>query len=135
MLSIAALRRAKIPVPEFAAASNYIELLSVVNKMGFPLVLKPLDNAGSRGVQLISGVSELKNAYEEAMMHSNSSMVLVEKFCKDHKFLQSQSSGVVRYIHLHLQIAITRERISTRPISLKMESTSRVCFQPQNKRQ
>ena len=76
---ITALRRAKIPVPQFASASNYIELLSVVNKIGFPLVLKPVDNAGSRGVQRISDVSELKNAYEEAMMHSNTSMVLVEK--------------------------------------------------------
>lgn len=76
---ISALRRAKIPVPEFASASNYMELLSVVNKIGFPLVIKPIDNAGSRGVQLISDISELKNAYEEAMTYSNSSTVLVEK--------------------------------------------------------
>jgi biotin carboxylase len=76
---IAALRNANIPVPIFASAANYIELLSLANEMGYPLVLKPIDNAGSRGVQLITDVSKLKHAYEEAMTHSNNNMVLIEK--------------------------------------------------------
>lgn len=76
---IKALSNAKIPVPIFESASSLSELMLVIKNIGFPVVIKPVDNAGSRGVQIVTDTSQLKNAYEEAMQHSKDSLVLVEQ--------------------------------------------------------
>lgn len=76
---IAALKAAGIPVADFEVAHDRDELAAIAPGFGFPLVLKPVDNAGSRGVQLVKGVDELLAAYDEAMLYSRSPMVLIEQ--------------------------------------------------------
>jgi biotin carboxylase len=51
-----------------------------VREIGFPLVLKPSDNAGSRGVSVIYSLSELDHFYEIAASFSRVGDILLEEF-------------------------------------------------------
>lgn len=45
-----------------------------------PWVIKPVDNAGSRGIKFIENRCQIKNAYKNALNFSRSKQVLIEKF-------------------------------------------------------
>lgn len=79
---IAALKQAGIRVASFAVAHNREELSIIAPRFGFPLVLKPVDNAGSRGVQLVKDMAALLPAYDEAMLYSSNPMVLMEQYLR-----------------------------------------------------
>lgn len=76
---IAALRKAGIPVAEFQIVTSLAELELIGQEFGFPLILKPVDNAGSRGVRMVKLEADLPSAYQEAMLYSSESEVLVER--------------------------------------------------------
>lgn len=77
---IKALRQAGIPVAEFVSIDSAEALVDAAQQLGYPLVLKPVDNAGSRGVRRVDCEQELLAAYEEAMQHSRTQEVLLEQF-------------------------------------------------------
>jgi len=69
-----------IPVPWFSSVGSVDHLRELVADQGLPLVIKPVDSRGSRGVlQLNEGV-DLEWAYQLALGHSPSSRVIVERF-------------------------------------------------------
>jgi len=69
-----------IPVPKFKALDNINELHSTVKKWGYPLVIKPVDSRGARGViRLIDGIN-LNWAWEHALSNSSSKRLMVEKY-------------------------------------------------------
>jgi biotin carboxylase len=76
---IEALQRAGIPVAGFAAVKSAGELQRVAREFGFPLVLKPVDNAGSRGVCRVDTEAQLLPAYDDAMRYTGNPEVLVER--------------------------------------------------------
>lgn len=59
---------------------EYEEAVSLASKLGYPLMLKPADNSGSRGVIRCESEDELKNAFEYAISFSPSNNVICEKF-------------------------------------------------------
>ena len=59
-----------IPCAAFEIVNNEDELKIKADKMKFPCILKPVDSAGSRGVQLVGCMKDLKDAYEEAIRYS-----------------------------------------------------------------
>lgn len=61
-------------------AYSYDELLKFAANTGYPLMLKPADNSGSRGVIKCERSEELKNAYEYALSFSPTKNVICEKF-------------------------------------------------------
>lgn len=61
-------------------AYDYATVESFAKENGYPLMLKPTDNSGSRGVIKCESPSELKNAYEYAMSFSKAKNIIVEKF-------------------------------------------------------
>ena len=65
-----------IPVSNYAFVSSKGRLTDLANKFGYPFILKPTSNAGSRGVQLIDNESRLFDAYDEAPFSNNSSVLL-----------------------------------------------------------
>jgi biotin carboxylase len=75
---VKALRDAGVPVAGFVHVPKRELLLECAEGLGFPLVIKPVDNAGSRGVRLVAAAEELLPAYEEALAHSRSPEVLLE---------------------------------------------------------
>ncbi len=69
-----------IPVPWFSPVESPAHLEDIVRKRGLPLVLKPVDSRGARGVlRLIPGV-DLHWAYHYSRTYSPTGRVMVEEF-------------------------------------------------------
>ncbi|MFQ5740237.1 MAG: ATP-grasp domain-containing protein [Acidobacteriota bacterium] len=74
------LAAAGIPLPWFAPIPSPEQLKSVIGERGLPLVIKPVDSRGARGVlKLTRGVS-LDWAFRHARRCSPSSRVMVEEY-------------------------------------------------------
>ena len=48
------LREAGVNVPAFARVTSLDELQAFIDRVGFPVVIKPVDNSGARGVQRLT---------------------------------------------------------------------------------
>ncbi len=71
-----------LPHPEFLSIQNKAELLSVKETLSYPIVIKPSDTSGSRGVTFLGAENEigLENAFEAAKKHSRKGVVVAEEF-------------------------------------------------------
>jgi len=69
-----------IPSPKFIYASSVPEILEKITDLKFPLVIKPIDNAGSRGVSKIEKIDDVQKRYEESISFSKTKTVLIEEF-------------------------------------------------------
>ena len=70
-----------LPIPWFKKINSLKEIQEIILQEGFPLVLKPVDSRGSRGVIRINSDNiNLKEAYEEALGYSPTNRVMIEKF-------------------------------------------------------
>ena len=68
------------PVPRFFLCRNLEEAREAARTIGFPLIVKPVDNRGSFGVNRVEGEEDLADSFYEALAHSHSREVLVEEF-------------------------------------------------------
>ncbi|MCX7970268.1 MAG: ATP-grasp domain-containing protein [Negativicutes bacterium] len=75
------LAAAGIPVPWFAAVQSAGEVQRLLAERGGPLVLKPVDSRGARGVLLIDRQTDLDWAFAESLANSPTRRVMVEQFC------------------------------------------------------
>lgn len=69
-----------IPIPWFSRVESVFHLKTIVKKQGYPLVIKPTDSRGARGVLLLKGTTELDWAYHHSYSNSPSGSVMVEGF-------------------------------------------------------
>ncbi len=74
-----------IPIPWFKEITTPNELKEVVKDRGYPLVVKPIDSRGARGVLRITEDIDLDWAYEVVKSHSPSDRVMVEEFLAGHQ--------------------------------------------------
>jgi cyanophycin synthetase len=82
------LEKAGLPVPKHERADSAEEAVEIAERMGYPVVVKPMDLSHGRGVALnLADADSVKRAYEKA--YELSSYVLVERFQKgnDHRVL------------------------------------------------
>jgi biotin carboxylase len=70
----------EIPSAKFCVAFNEQELDQSVQYIGFPLVLKPIDQSSAKGVILVEKALDLKPAYEHTKSFSSSKEVMIEEF-------------------------------------------------------
>jgi len=75
-----ALKKAGIYVPEFGIVSTLENAIKITHKLGFPLVIKPVDNMGARGVRKISSLKELRLSWDEAYKNSYTKNIILEKY-------------------------------------------------------
>jgi biotin carboxylase len=75
-----AFQRAGVPIPWFQAIASLDELRSVVAARGLPLVLKPVDGRGARGVLRLTEATDLAWAFAHAKSQSRSGGVMVEEY-------------------------------------------------------
>jgi biotin carboxylase len=73
-------QKKKIPIPWFREISSVKDLRQAVFDQGYPLVVKPIDRSGSRGVFLLDETSDLENLFAKSKSFSYSGRVQVEKF-------------------------------------------------------
>ncbi|HKX65434.1 MAG TPA: hypothetical protein VJM78_08995, partial [Rhizomicrobium sp.] len=86
------LRQAGVNVPLFARISTLDDLKSFIAKAGFPIVIKPVDNSGARGVQRLTEGMDIAPAFDYARGFSYSGEVIAEKFVAG---LQISTEGLI----------------------------------------
>lgn len=82
----AVLTRAGVPCPEFLVLTEPGDIRQVQERLSFPLVVKPSDNMGSRGVRRVDTDEELDAAVRFALPLSRSSRVIVERYIEGPEF-------------------------------------------------
>jgi len=69
-----------LSVPWFSPVASRAELDRIVAKLGYPLVLKPVDSRGARGVLRLTPAIDSDWAYNFSLSYSLTGRVMVEKF-------------------------------------------------------
>lgn len=69
-----------VPIPWFSAVESVDHLKLIVAERNYPLVLKPVDSRGSRGVLQLAPAMDLDWAYSISHGHSPTGRVMVERF-------------------------------------------------------
>ncbi len=74
------LAKHNVPIPKFYKCWSLIDLKEIVKLLPYPLVIKPVDNMGARGVMKIENESMLETAYYNAKKSSPSGELIVEEY-------------------------------------------------------
>jgi biotin carboxylase len=80
IVQIQALNCAGISMPEYRVVRSPEELNECIQEWGYPLVIKPPDNRGARGVLRITKSIDTTWAFTESMRFSGTGTILAEKF-------------------------------------------------------
>lgn len=74
-----------VPIPKFYTATNeeeYVAAVKEIERMGYRCIVKPADNSGSRGVELLESFDEeiVRAAYKYSRTYSRNGDVVVEEY-------------------------------------------------------
>lgn len=69
-----------LPVIPFETVSDLDYAIASANRIGYPVIIKPVDNQGSRGVQKIIDENDMVKKFNSTLSASPSDKVIVEKF-------------------------------------------------------
>ena len=78
-----ALKAAEVPIPMYFRVKGKDEFKEKIKKIqvaGYKCIVKPADNSGSRGVELLNTDSDLDVAYEYTSKYSRGGEIVVEEF-------------------------------------------------------
>lgn len=101
------------------AKGRLIHNAEEANDLYFPLICKPRDNSGSRGVKLCLNHHELKECIEEALQNSYLNTVLVEEFIEGREF----SIESLHYDGINEVIQFTEKKTTEFPYNVELEHT------------
>ncbi|PTY40549.1 alpha-hydroxy-acid oxidizing protein [Brachyspira hampsonii] len=73
-------KKNNVPQPNFFPVWNYEEAMEAYKHLNTPVVVKPADNMGARGVMKVSSESDILAAFNRAKSASPSGEVIVEEF-------------------------------------------------------
>lgn len=104
-----------VPVPAFHLITNVTQLDSL--ECEFPLIVKPVDNAGSRGVTKVENRDELVIAYHRAVAYSKKEEVLVEQYIEGREF----SVEYISHNGIHYYLATTDKVNTGAPYFVEIE--------------
>ncbi len=77
------IEKLKLLQPKNATASNTDEAINVASDIGYPLVVRPSYVLGGRAMEIVTSNEDLKRYMDEAVLVSNDSPVLLDKFLND----------------------------------------------------
>lgn len=77
---IKAFKEHNVESPWFYIIEKDEQLQKVMSQIEYPCILKPTDNAGSRGVMLVNSEAELREAYQYSVSQSRGGMVILEEY-------------------------------------------------------
>lgn len=75
-----AFARHGVPIPWFSEVQSLDQLHKIVLSRGFPLVLKPVDSRGARGVVLLKKGVDLSWAFDYSRKQSPTHRIMIERF-------------------------------------------------------
>jgi biotin carboxylase len=125
---------AGIRQPEFGTFRTVNEGLDIAERLGFPLIAKPVDNRGNFGVSQILDAPQLRPALAEALAHAHSREGILERFIEG-TMVTADGFAFGDAGHRTLAIASKRMLGGTRrvameiryPAELPADSVSRIC--------
>jgi|GEM_PF-20093 len=109
------LSKNKILVPEYQLIRSEIELHGIHHQ--YPLIVKPIDSGGSRGVTKVNNETELIEAFRRAITYSKLGAVLVEQYIDGREFSVEYLSNKGK----HCFIAITDKVTTGEPYFVELE--------------
>ncbi|MBQ3625179.1 MAG: carbamoyl-phosphate synthase large subunit, partial [Synergistaceae bacterium] len=74
------MNRLNIPMPESAMASNMREALEAVNKIGYPVMVRPSYVLGGRGMEIVYNAAQLESYMNAAIGVTPDRPVLIDRF-------------------------------------------------------
>lgn len=69
-----------ILIPNFALVKSTDDINKFLGENDLPIILKPVDNRGSIGVNKIQSTSEIREAFYDSLKNSNSGLLIVEEY-------------------------------------------------------
>ena len=69
-----------ITTPKAMGFTNKKDALSRINSFPFPVIVKPVDLTGGKGISTVNGIGEAKTAIEKAFAISRTKRIVVEEF-------------------------------------------------------
>lgn len=108
----------KIPCPRYISFSaDKIFRKDLVSKLDYPLIVKPVDRSGSRGITLIESPAELETAVDRAMAESFSKTIIIEEFINGREV----SVEMISWKGTHHFLAITEKVTTGAPYFVEVE--------------
>ncbi|MDY4042415.1 MAG: ATP-grasp domain-containing protein [Marinifilaceae bacterium] len=105
---IKAFKENNVESPWYFVIQDEMELRISKQFFSYPCIIKPTDNAGSRGVTLVHSEEELFTAYHYAKEHSRGGQVIVEEF------LQGQEVSVeIMVVDSLVHVLAVTDKITT----------------------
>lgn len=83
---IKAFEAAEVEHPWYYIVQERSYLEKMIKELSYPCIMKPTDNAGSRGVVLCHNEEELKNEYEYSLHESRGGSVIIEEYLQGPEF-------------------------------------------------
>lgn len=93
-----------IGVPEFASAKSIEEAMECIQGMTMPIIIKPTNSSGSRGVYRIDTIEDLKKRFSDSVRFSSTDTVIVEEYIEGREYLADGFAMNGKYINLDLGI-------------------------------
>lgn len=69
-----------VPMPAYREARDANDLQAFAKEHGLPVVVKPVDSRGARGVQLIQTLEDLRPSFDTARQYSPTGRVMIESY-------------------------------------------------------
>ena len=73
-------KKKNIPTADYSICTNFKEAIRAADKLGYPIIIKPINSSGSRGVTKVKNKKKLFESWENAKLISNKKPIIVEKF-------------------------------------------------------
>ncbi|SOB93585.1 biotin carboxylase [Ureibacillus xyleni] len=77
-------RRHKFNTPKAKGYSRYAEVKEEVDQFRLPLMIKPVDSSGSRGISIVRSVLQLEEKVNIALSHSKVKRFIVEEYIENY---------------------------------------------------
>ena len=104
-----------VPSPKFCLTDGTI--LEIVNNFRYPVIVKPTDRSGSRGVEKVKEVKELQAAIERACKESFQKKAIIEEFVEGREI----SVESISYQGKHYVLQITDKVTTEAPFFVELE--------------
>lgn len=107
---IKAFKEHSVESPWFFIVEDELQLKNITEQIDYPCIIKPTDNAGSKGVVLVKSPDEVLNAYRYSKANSRHGAVIVEEY------MQGQEVSVeVMVLEGEVYILAVTDKITTGP--------------------
>jgi len=111
--------QSKLPSPSYKKITSVEEARVASEMLGFPLVIKPVDSSGSRGVSKVDQTDDLEKAFIWAKEYSQSGDVIIESFVEGEEITVEALS----YKGEHQILAISGKRHIPFPYCVSIDLT------------